>query len=262
MKPIIRIKEWASLNKLNNAEYYNFMAGFIHLVEEAGPLDGQEDRSALGFEWTDYQILVKDQLLMRDLLGQSRIQEQTEELAKLDKLRNGEVRYLFSFLRTQQHACLDELRQAAITLYNIARPSVGCQRLPVMQKTAQINALLYDLRKEDAAGLVGLLGLNEVLDRLEALNGRYMALADERTHDRAATKLEDSKSVRKRMSQYYDYLTAMAFAQSVIRPTEVTARFVKLLNALIDEIRALYNLRIGQVRAYREKKKEGEQPDT
>ena len=69
MKTIIRIKEWASLNKLNNAEYYNFMAGFMRLIEEAGSLDGQEDRSALGFEWTDYQALVKDQLLMRDLLG-------------------------------------------------------------------------------------------------------------------------------------------------------------------------------------------------
>ena len=134
---------------------------------------------------------------------------------------------------------------------------MGCQRLPVQQKTGQINALLYDLRKEEAAGLVNLLGLNEVLDRLEALNGRYMTLTGERTHDRAAAKLEDSKSVRKRMSQYYGYLTAMAFAQSVTLPTEATARFIKLLNALIDETRALYNLRIGQVRAYREKKKEG-----
>lgn len=259
MKPIVRIKEWASLNKLNNNEYAEFMRRFRELVEKAGSLEGQEERSALGFEWADYDVFAADQRLVTDLVGESRVQLQTEEMGLVDKERSGEVSYLFLYLRTKKHTHQKEQRQAAVTLYNIAKPCVGCQRLPAMQKTATISALLFDLRKEEVAPLVSLLHLEEVLDRLEALNNQYAALMNERAKVRIATKLEDSKSVRKRMSLYYDYLTAMAFVQSVAHPTEATAHFVRSLNALIDEVRASYNQRIAQVRAYRAKQEAGNQ---
>ena len=49
-----------------------------------------------------------------------------------------------------------------------------------------------------------------------------------------------------------DYISTVAFVQSVAHPTDATATFVTNLNALIDEMNALYNQRIAQAKRGKE----------
>lgn len=253
MKTIVKIQTMG-LTNLNNAEYVNFMTRFSTLVEKAGTLEGQEETSALGFEIADYKVFGQDRALLSDIVAQSYTSDQTAELGTLDRQRDEMVVYLFSLLRSEKSSPIATRQMAANSLYNLLKPYMGCYRLPNQQETAQIDGMLIDLKKEEPASQVKLLGLEEVIVGLEETNGMYALLTDDRTNERAASKLEESKSVRERMSTYYDYMTTMAFVQSVAQPTDATATFVSSLNALIDETRALYNQRIGQAKAQKAKK--------
>ena len=106
-----------------------------------------------------------------------------------------------------------------------------------------------DIKKEENASLVKLLGLDEVVTGLEETNGMYAELTQQRTHDQAASQLEESKVVRNRIGEYYDYMVNVTFANSICYPSEIIDTFIKDLNALIDETRALYNQRIAQAKA-------------
>ena len=48
----------------------------------------------------------------------------------------------------------------------------------------------------------------------------------------------------------------------MVKPTQETAAFISRLNALVDEMNALYNQRIAQARAAAAKKQEGDKPAT
>ena len=52
MNDIIKIQE-IGLDKLNNAEFVAFMTRFDELVSKAGTLEGEEEKSALGFAITE-----------------------------------------------------------------------------------------------------------------------------------------------------------------------------------------------------------------
>ena len=74
--------------------------------------------------------------------------------------------------------------------------------------------------------------------------------------------VESAKKIRLRMDEEYDEMSTYAFAQSVVKPTQETAAFISRLNALVDEMNALYNQRIAQARAAAAKKQEGDKPAT
>lgn len=76
------------------------------------------------------------------------------------------------------------------------------------------------MKKEENASLVELLGLEEVITGLEETNGMYAELTQQRTHDQAASQLEESKVVRNRMGEYYDYMVNVTFANSICYPSE------------------------------------------
>lgn len=58
------------------------------------------------------------------------------------------------------------------------------------------------------------------------------------------------------MSDYYDYMVNVTFANSICHPSETIDVFIKDLNALIDETRALYNMRIAQAKAQKAKEEQ------
>ena len=108
-----------------------------------------------------------------------------------------------------------------------------------------LDGMTRDLKSEKNAPYVATLGLTTFVDELEALNDRYEQLTTQRTSQRNAEKMPDGDTVRKEMDQLYDYITTVAFCESVAKPTDATARFISELNAVIDEINALYNQRMG-----------------
>ena len=254
MKDIVKIQA-PGLEKLNNAEFVAFMTRFDELVSKAGTLEGEEEKSALGFAITELEAFGSDLNLIKDLVDQSRISDYTAQLLGIDKERDEWVVSLFAEVRSGKVSKVASRREAAISLYNVIKPYIGCYRLPGMQETSKIEGLLIDLKKPENTSLVTTLGLNEIIVGLEETNGEYAILMAKRTEENAAARLEETKSVRARMIKLYDYMSTMAFVQSVAHPTEATAAFVTSLNALIDEVNTRYNQRIAQLN-----RKKGEQP--
>ena len=250
MRTIVKIKDFG-ITKLNNAEYTNFSTRVLTLVEQAGTLE-PDGGSALGIEaevQEEYETLLAT---MNDIVAQSRISDHTAELMEVDKQRDDLVVYLFKLLRSKKSSPLADERKAATSLYNLLKPYVGCYRSPGQQETVQIRGLLTDARKAENLPNVEALSLANILTELESANDEYASLTEQRTEERAASRLDESKTVRARMDELYDYISTVAFVQSVAHPTEATAAFVTNLNALIDETNALYNQRIAQAKRGKE----------
>lgn len=246
MRTIVKIKDFG-ITKLNNAEYANFSTRVLSLVKQAGTIE-PDGGSALGIEAEvqeeDEELLA----LLGDIVAQSRISDRTAELTEVDNQRDDLVVYLFKLLRSKKSSPLAAERKAATSLYNLLKPYVGCYRSPGQQETVQIRGLLTDARKAENLPNVEALSLTNILTELETANDEYASLTEQRTEERAANRLDESKKVRARMDELYDYISTVAFVQSVAHPTDATATFVTNLNALIDETNALYNQRIAQAK--------------
>ena len=249
MKQIVKVKN-IGLAKLNNAEYTNFSTRVLSLLTQAGELT--EGGSALGVEAEVQEEYDELRAMMNDIVAQSRISDLTAILANLDKQRGDLVVYLFKLLRSKKVSPQAAEKKAATSLYNLLKPYVGCQNLPTQQETVQLRGLLTDVRKSENLPNVETLSLTDILSELETANDEYASLTEQRTVERAANRLDESKTVRARMDLLYDYISTMAFVQSVASPTEATAAFVTNLNALIDETNALYNQRIAQAKRSKE----------
>ena len=212
MRTIVKIKEFG-ITRLNNAEYTNFSNRVLSLVNQAGTLE-PEGGSALGIEeevTEEYGTLGGT---MGDIVAQSRA---------VDKQRDDLVVYLFKLLRSKKSSPLTEERKAATSLYNLLKPYVGCQNLPTQQETVQIRGLLTDARKAENLPNVEALALANILTELESANDEYASLTEQRTEERAASRLDESKKVRARMDELYDYISTVAFVQSVAHPTDPTS---------------------------------------
>ena len=95
MKDIVKIQA-PGLEKLNNAEFVAFMTRFDELVSKAGTLEGEEEKSALGFAITELEAFGSDLNLIKDLVDQSRISDYTAQLLGIDKERDEWVVSLFA----------------------------------------------------------------------------------------------------------------------------------------------------------------------
>lgn len=256
MGTITKIKS-IGLTKLNNPEYENFMSRFRGLISDAqGSGSGDDDilRSVpvpnpLGI--TDAQLAAfdTDLALLIDLVNQSRISDETARMLEVDQQRDDLVVYTTSTAAQMTKSPLPSQRSAAQTVYNILKPYIGIYKSANQQETAQIEGMLTDLAKPGIPELIQTLGLTEVITALREANADYAALTAQRTGNKAASIKENSAAVRLRLDSLYDDMSTMAFVQSVAAPTAETAAFVSNLNALIDEVSALYNQRIAAAKA-------------
>ena len=117
MKSIVKIQAMG-LEKLNNAEFANFMSRFSDLVNTTGTKEEAPETSALGFEVADFLVFEEDRSTLTDIVSRSRISLQTEDMGSLDKERDSWVLFLFSVLRTEKGSPIATRRQAANTLYS------------------------------------------------------------------------------------------------------------------------------------------------
>lgn len=235
MNTITKIKE-ISLQRLNNAEYTQFLSNVQSLVEVATP-------EQLGFTAAFFDSFKADIKMLTDIANQSKVSDETAELNALDKKRNEEAVYLLTAVKNDRKIPVEEKKKAALSLYNITKPYTGLQKLPNRQETQTIESLVTDLEKSENAGNVAKLGLTEVLSTLKATNLRYKELTANRAESQAVSNLEPAKEVRKRADSQYDEIITRAFVASVANPTEQTKTFVLRLNKLVEDTQLAYKLR-------------------
>ena len=267
MGKITKVKD-INIAKLNNAEYRTFMARYGSLI--AGDGGDSESPDEISFDPNDplgipqelRTAFATDFALLTDAVNQSSASEETAQMSALDKERDDLLIFITSTITQMTKSPLAAQRTAAEKLYLAVKPYIGAARLANLQETAAIEGLLTDLAKEGMPEALAAITLTEVVAALKEKNQQYAALTEQRTNARADLPVESAKKIRLRMDEEYDEMSTYAFAQSVVKPTQVTATFISRLNALIDETNALYNQRIAQARAAAAKKQEGDKPAT
>ena len=228
--------------KLNNAEYTFFMQRVADLVTTA-----TAEKLGLTTVLTDAFRANIDRLT--DIVAQSRVSDETAQIAEVDKQADDLIVYLMAAFRTGKSSPITAQRTAATALYNATRPYIGCQKLPQGQQIQAMRGLLVDLAKPDLAAHVKTLTLEPVVARLAEVTSAYAALIDARAASQSANHLDAAKTVRTETDPQYDEIATRAFATSVVTPAADTAAFVTALNKLIADTDAAYNQRIAQLHA-------------
>ena len=267
MGKITKVKD-INIAKLNNAEYRTFMARYGSLI--AGDGGDSESPDEISFDPNDplgipqelRTAFATDFALLTDAVNQSSASEETAQMSALDKERDDLLIFITSTITQMTKSPLAAQRTAAEKLYLPVNPYIGAARLANLQETAAIEGLLVDLDKAGMPEALAAINLTEVVAALKEKNKQYATLTEQRANAKADDPVESAKKIRLRMDEEYDEMTTYAFAQSVVKPTQVTATFISRLNALIDETNALYNQRIALVKAAAAKKQEGDKPAT
>ena len=256
------------LQRLNNAEYRTFMARYGNLL--AGGGGDSESPDEISFDPNDplgipqelRTAFATDFALLTDAVNQSSASEETAQMSALDKERDDLLIFITSTITQMTKSPLAAQRTAAEKLYLPVKPYIGAARLANLQETAAIEGLLVDLDKAGMPEALAAINLTEVVAALKEKNKQYATLTEQRANAKADDPVESAKKIRLRMDEEYDEMSTYAFAQSVVKPTQETAAFIRRLNALVDETNALYNQRIAQARAAAAKKQEGDKPAT
>ena len=267
MEKITKVKD-INITKLNNAEYRTFMARYGNLL--AGGGGDSESPDEISFDPNDplgipqelRTAFATDFALLTDAVNQSSASEETAQMSALDKERDDLLIFITSTITQLTKSPLAAQRTAAEKLYLPVKPYIGAARLANLQETAAIEGLLVDLDKAGMPEALAAINLTEVVAALKEKNKQYATLTEQRANAKADDPLESAKKIRLRMDEEYDEMSTYAFAQSVVKPTQETAAFISRLNALVDEMNALYNQRIAQARAAAAKKQEGDKPAT
>ena len=231
-----------SLHRLNKAEYTNFLSRAVELARqmEAEKI-GASEGLLLSME-TNLET-------MKDLVVYTRASRETEqiweEIQKADKLT---VKLLTTISNTCKIPVIpyEAIRTSSESLYIVTKPFTNCHRKPMGQKVSLMHALLNDLAEDVIRAHLETLGLAGVANELEQVVNRLEDLINQRTQSRAANRMEPCAKLRAELDGQYDELVTMAFAMSVVHPSEEASRFVRLMNSIIAETKAAFKQRMAK----------------
>ena len=149
------------LSLFNNAEYLSFMNHVLDLAngnsgggdsespDEISLLTGSDGIPELGLTKEFLETYEADLLAMADVVDESRISQETEQMTLHDTNRDNLAIYIITRISRAGTLPLEAERDAGKYLYKIIKPYNGIARLPMAQETAKIKGLLLDLRKDE-----------------------------------------------------------------------------------------------------------------
>lgn len=235
MKEIEYLKQ-PMIDRLNLAEYTNYMSRFYALTQSEGC-------AALGIEVAPLERLGECLELLTDAVGRNLTAPESEEMEQLHQRRIQLGQYIITCVRNMQQLPNAAIAQAAQALALVVKPLVMFYRRPRMQASALIDAVLFDLEKDPCPHHLEVLSLSDVVAELTATNARYRTLEDSRIRTRQSLRPIDGKTLRSEVNVLYKHLTTLAFCHSVCHPSATTARYISRLNAIIDETKTFHRQR-------------------
>ena len=256
MGTFLKFKD-AGLTTYNNAEYINFLNRFRELLpsgqeeeDRPGILSLREAVAVPALGISAEQVQQMDDYIgqLTELNNQSRISQETAQRTELDRQRDSIAAYLLNRISTAVASPMEEERKAGLYLANVVKPYSGITRLAMNQETETIKGFLVDLRKETSAASVAALGLTSCMDELERLNDSFAKLTSQRFIAKANNTPENSKTVRAKANALYEDMTDLAFASSLLNPSEEATLFIRNVNALIDEFQTALHFRKSQTK--------------
>ncbi len=181
---------------------------------------------------------------MVDRNKQSTASVETAQLRQLDEDRIRAAKYVVNRILNGDDLPLAAEREAAKAMETEIRPYKDIAYVPVGQRTADIEGLLYDAQKEEFSENIETLGLTSPLGELKNLNDQYETLAKSRKdkQDAKAEKVTiaqlaaETEEVINNMNDY-------ANAASLLFPSEEASTFVRDIIKLYEEAREDFNKR-------------------
>lgn len=233
-----------ALGRLNNAEYLNLMSRLQKLVETATP-------TAVGLtadEFDEFKDLVEQ---LQDRINYPTASDRTAHLTTLDKQRDSVLTFIFSTINNSKKVPILELSEAGNALTLIARPYTSIQSDQDQVETVKIKGILKDLDTEEAKAHLATLNLTDAVAKLKEINDEYETVTAARARDKEAARMstESGTNLRKRLDPIFEAIRQITLAESIAKPTEVTAEFILGLNSAIREVNTLYNLRTGKTQS-------------
>ena len=221
-----------ALGRLNNAEYLNLMSRLQKLVETATP-------TAVGLtadEFDEFKALV-DQL--------------QDRINTLDSQRDSVLTFLFSTINNSAKMPIEAQSAAGSALARITHPYTSIQSDQDQQETVKIKGLLKDLDTEEAKAHLATLNLTDAVAKLQEINDEYETQSAARARDREAARMstESGTNLRKRLDPIFEAIRQITLAESIAKPTDVTAEFILGFNSAIREVNTLYNQRTGKTQS-------------
>lgn len=238
------------LTLLNNGELLSFMEGMRRLLplEEAEEDELERDASmgAPKLNISAEQVQELDETLekLHDKDRESQAKKTTRSRKEVDKTRDALAVAIIDKVIRSRSLPAAAARDAAETLYNMAKTYVGISRLPQKQETERIVGMLMDFAKPEYAAAVSELELQSMLDDLKTYNDLYRELTAEDSAEKTArSDAEGTEELRETLYAIYEEMRDLAFASNLLNETEESVAFLKALNTLIAETKTAYNQR-------------------
>ena len=231
MKQIIKVDS-VPMSQLKNAT-------FLSLSQRAyAEVTALEDSTQLGISAADLSQWKSDNDKLQLAVNAQRASTDTDPRSGVDRQRDSYFIGLKSGIEAGLRSPVAATVAAANALDFVIAPYKNIQNTAMNDETEQMNGLILAL--EPYSTQLTTLGLTEIYDALKEANEEFTALTQARAKERAGGKLEDTKVVRARIQQDWDWVTACINASYILGDAETAAAaqaLIAILNQIIWEVK-------------------------
>lgn len=231
MKQIIKVDS-VPMSQLKNAT-------FLSLSQRAyAEVTALDDSTQLGISAADLSQWKSDNDKLQLAVNAQRASTDTDPRSGVDRQRDSYFIGLKSGIEAGLRSPVAATVAAATTLDFVIAPYKNIQNTAMNDETEQMNGLILAL--EPYSTQLTTLGLTEIYEAMKEANEEFTALTQARAKERAGGKLEDTKVVRARIQQDWDWVTACINASYILGDTETAAAaqaLIAILNQIIWEVK-------------------------
>lgn len=155
-----------STKKLSNALFGAFMEAFDKLVIET-------TLEKIGIATADYQEFKKQLDALIDANFVFRKNPLSQELADLDQIRDGLIRYFFDRVGVDKASPVEATANAAKGLADLVKSYNGIEKKSLREESHLINGFINDAKKTELLNQIKVLGLEPTIQRLEETNTKF-----------------------------------------------------------------------------------------
>lgn len=184
---------------------------------------------------------------LTDKNSEQRARAGTAEQAADDAERDRLASHLFFIVQNGLRSTKETVRKAAELLEIVTRPYKNVQKQGYSAETASIRGLIQDLGKEENQEAVGALGLQAVIDELQAANEAFDAKWKSAVEEAAAKSRQVSTvELRAQTDDLYNELCeriyASGFAAVEADDISLITRIINEMNGIIANFKASHNI--------------------
>lgn len=169
----------------------------------------------------------------------------TGKLNKIDPLRDADISYFWKITKAGLLSPVAAQREASANLEIVVRPYINIQNATLEQETLLINGMLHDLDTEKMKECLQILSLTEVINDLKKYNDQFNELTKQRSNEKAANKVDNSRIVRPHTDTVYKRICDLIYASLLITINDADKKMISDLidriNGFIDKANTEYN---------------------